>query len=145
MHINSFPPPWITPTTRLRTNSLTSSSVSHRRHHILTQVSVGTSSVTDRRQLVFLDGSLNDQIRLTVIQEGLGQFQNFDTYNNFDIKGIPQALTPQSQHQPHAHTSTGGLDRNSETLNSEQRQGSNSDDEDMTPAQSRRKAQNRAA
>jgi len=38
------------------------------------------------------------------------------------------------------------VDQKFETLNNEQRQGSNSgDDEDMTPAQSRRKAQNRAA
>jgi AP-1-like factor len=38
------------------------------------------------------------------------------------------------------------MDLNNDAMNQEARQGSNSgDDEDMTPAQSRRKAQNRAA
>jgi hypothetical protein len=37
------------------------------------------------------------------------------------------------------------VDNGSELNGDQNRQGSNSDDEDMTPAQARRKAQNRAA
>lgn len=85
--------------------------------------------------------------RLTsfVPQDAFDQFQTFDAYNHFDPHGAAQPPTPQSQHQPSVANTSDSHDGGSETLNSEQRQASNSDDEDMTPAQSRRKAQNRAA
>ncbi|OBT39108.1 hypothetical protein VE00_10333 [Pseudogymnoascus sp. WSF 3629] len=73
------------------------------------------------------------------------QFQTFDAYNQFDAHGGAQPPTPQSQHQSSVANTNDSHDGSSENLNSEQRQASNSDDEDMTPAQSRRKAQNRAA
>jgi hypothetical protein len=80
-----------------------------------------------------------------VAQNDFEQFQTFDAYNHYDANSAAQPPTPQSQHQSSVATTNDSHDGGSETINSEHRQPSNSDDEDMTPAQSRRKAQNRAA
>lgn len=79
-------------------------------------------------------------------------YQNFDNFNqHFNANGIPPVKppTPLSQHKPSIsgsvnqnYDTNSGLDVNDDV----NRRGSNSDDDDnMTPAQSRRKAQNRAA
>jgi hypothetical protein len=73
------------------------------------------------------------------------EFQNFDPFNHFNgNNGMPtnKPPTPISQHKPnHAYEPNNG-----DVSNNPNQQGSNSDDDDnMTPAQSRRKAQNRAA
>jgi AP-1-like factor len=81
--------------------------------------------------------------RLTSAQDPY-DFQVFDAYNHFNGSGIPEPPTPQSLPKSLAPISNDGIDANSDQ-NGDQKQGSNSDDEDMTPAQARRKAQNRAA
>jgi len=71
------------------------------------------------------------------------QFQNFAAYQQFNT--VPKPPTPPSIQYK---TSDGGLDNEAQVNDEQNRQnrdGSNSNDEDMTPAQSRRKAQNRAA
>lgn len=87
------------------------------------------------------------------------QFQTFDTFAQYgQHQGFPDPPTPPNQHtgrhgQPQlSQGMNGGADGLSlpktetlEDLAQSRRQGSNSDDEDLTPAQSRRKAQNRAA
>src|SRR5450432_356741 len=72
-------------------------------------------------------------------------FQVFDAYNHFNGSGIPEASTPVSLHKATAPAIIDGTEVGSEGNGDQARQGSNSDDEDMTPAQARRKAQNRAA
>jgi hypothetical protein len=91
------------------------------------------------------------------------QFQNYDSYVQFNAaQTFPGPPTPPGQHlvhaavhsrngvvhQPAAAVSTADLLAISkaevEELNRRQG-GSNSEDDDLTPAQSRRKAQNRAA
>jgi hypothetical protein len=75
------------------------------------------------------------------------QFQTFDAYNQFNANVMPKPPTPQSHNKPSVSAAVNnnfdiGMDMNDDAM----RRGSNSDDEDnMTPAQSRRKAQNRAA
>jgi hypothetical protein len=94
---------------------------------------------------------------LTQKQEAFDQFQpsfDFNQFNNVAANGIPSEAKlppPQSQHKS-SISSNGNANRNhSFEMNIEMnddgaRRGSNSDDDDnMTPAQSRRKAQNRAA
>ncbi|KAF4630740.1 hypothetical protein G7Y89_g7396 [Cudoniella acicularis] len=75
-------------------------------------------------------------------------FQNFDAYQQFNGNGLVKPPTPLSQHKPSISNGVNnGFDINLD-LNDDgmRRGGSNSDDEDnRTPAQSRRKAQNRAA
>jgi hypothetical protein len=99
--------------------------------------------------------------------EGLpnDQFQNFDTYaTQFNIHQQPNAFpgppTPpnQSQHAQQSQGLNGGqlqqadiqafgkVELSPEEVQAQSRRGgSNSDDDELTPAQSRRKAQNRAA
>ena len=83
-------------------------------------------------------------------------FQNFENYNQFNPQPIfPGPPTPPGQHvaQPvntaAAHAAPPAADALSitkaETDEQSRRQGSNSDEDELTPAQSRRKAQNRAA
>lgn len=80
------------------------------------------------------------------MQDAFDQFQTFDAYNNFTNNGLPQPSTPPSQHVPSIKAAkSDSMDTSMDMNNADNRQGSNSDDEDMTPAQSRRKAQNRAA
>ncbi|KAG0650102.1 Fluconazole resistance 3 [Hyphodiscus hymeniophilus] len=94
---------------------------------------------------------------LTQKQDAFDQFQqNFD-YSQFqdpNANGIPPQAkppTPQPQHQSSVSSNGNGngnhgYDMNMEMNDEGTRRGSNSDDDDnMTPAQSRRKAQNRAA
>jgi AP-1-like factor len=76
-------------------------------------------------------------------------FQNFDAYNQQFQNGLVKPPTPLSQNLDHKPAIGNGLsntfDANLDPQNNTQ-QGSNSDDdENKTPAQSRRKAQNRAA
>lgn len=77
------------------------------------------------------------------------EFQNFDAFNQQFNNGLPPAKppTPVSQHKE--SMGNGGMQfdmSNGDTNDDANRRGSNSDDDDnMTPAQSRRKAQNRAA
>jgi AP-1-like factor len=79
------------------------------------------------------------------------EFQNFDAFNqhfNGSGSGIqPKPPTPLSQHKPSISNSNHNYEVNNGEMNDDaMRRGSNSDDDDnMTPAQSRRKAQNRAA
>jgi AP-1-like transcription factor len=79
------------------------------------------------------------------------EFQNFDAFNqhfNANGNGIqPKPPTPLSQHKPSISNSNHNYEMNNGDMNDDaMRRGSNSDDDDnMTPAQSRRKAQNRAA
>jgi len=79
------------------------------------------------------------------------EYQNFDAFNqhyNTNSNGIqPKPPTPLSQHKPSISNSNHNYEVNNGDMNDDARQrGSNSDDDDnMTPAQSRRKAQNRAA
>jgi len=77
------------------------------------------------------------------------EFQNFDAFNqHFNANGIqPKPPTPLSQHKPSISNSNHNYEMNNGDMNDDaMRRGSNSDDDDnMTPAQSRRKAQNRAA
>jgi len=75
-------------------------------------------------------------------------YQNYDAFQHFNNNGVPQKPpTPLSQHKPSISISANqkyevnNVDINDDAM----RRGSNSDDDDMTPAQSRRKAQNRAA
>jgi len=78
--------------------------------------------------------------------DAFSQFQNFDAYNQFNANGVPEPPSPQSQHRNSIPAPiSDGLDGSVDMNGADNRQGSNSDDEDMTPAQSRRKAQNRAA
>lgn len=82
---------------------------------------------------------------LTRFQDGFNQYQSFD-YNPYAANGLPRAKPPIQQHQP-----SNGTNNEYEVPPSiqtdETQRGSNSDEDekDMTPAQSRRKAQNRAA
>ncbi|PMD16748.1 hypothetical protein NA56DRAFT_649054 [Hyaloscypha hepaticicola] len=77
------------------------------------------------------------------------EFQNFDAFNQQfnanDIQAKPP--TPLSQHKPSISTSNHNYEINNGDQNEDSmRRGSNSDDdENRTPAQARRKAQNRAA
>jgi AP-1-like transcription factor len=77
------------------------------------------------------------------------EFQNFDAFNQQfnanDIQAKPP--TPLSQHKPSISTSNHNYEiNNGEQNDDSMRRGSNSDDdENRTPAQARRKAQNRAA
>jgi len=74
--------------------------------------------------------------------DAFDQFQNFDTYNHFNANGLPKPPTP----QPQKPSVNNGFDLGLDMQDDVNRRGSNSDDdENMTPAQSRRKAQNRAA
>jgi hypothetical protein len=59
---------------------------------------------------------------------------------------VPQPKPPTPQHKP-SIASSNGFDMSLHVNSEETQRGSNSDDDDkdMTPAQSRRKAQNRAA
>lgn len=78
-------------------------------------------------------------------------FQVFDPYTQYNGGSLsePQPPTPQSIHKPTAPASQDSFEHNGDAPGDQQlRQGSNSEDEDnsnMTPAQARRKAQNRAA
>lgn len=92
---------------------------------------------------------------LTQKQDAFDQFQqnyDFTQFNNAAANGLPpqpKPPTPQSQHKPSVSSNGNGnhgYDMNMEMNDEGTRRGSNSDDDDnMTPAQSRRKAQNRAA
>jgi hypothetical protein len=78
------------------------------------------------------------------------EFQNFDAFNphyNPASNGIQvKPPSPLSQHKDSVSTSNHNYEMNNGDQNDDSnRRGSNSDDDDMTPAQSRRKAQNRAA
>ena len=78
------------------------------------------------------------------------EFQPFDAFNqHYNPNPNPiqvKAPTPHSQHKPSISTSTHNYEIPGEQNDDSNRRGSNSDDDDnMTPAQSRRKAQNRAA
>ncbi len=76
------------------------------------------------------------------------EFQPFDAFNqHYNPNPIQvKAPTPHSQHKPSISTSTHNYEIPGEQNDDSNRRGSNSDDDDnMTPAQSRRKAQNRAA
>lgn len=77
------------------------------------------------------------------------EFQNFDAFNqHYNANGIQvKPPTPLSQHKPSVSNSNHIFDiANGDQNDDANRRGSNSDDDDnMTPAQSRRKAQNRAA
>ncbi|KAK4154893.1 hypothetical protein C8A00DRAFT_32339 [Chaetomidium leptoderma] len=89
------------------------------------------------------------------------QFQNYDGYVQFNTgQAFPGPPTPPGQHPVHAAAATpvnGAVHQPGPTPDllsiskieaddqANRRQGSNSEDEDLTPAQSRRKAQNRAA
>lgn len=87
--------------------------------------------------------------------DAFDQFQptfDYAQFNNAPANGLPpqpKPPTPQSQHKPSISSSGNGnhgYDMNMEINDESTRRGSNSDDDDnMTPAQSRRKAQNRAA
>jgi len=82
-------------------------------------------------------------------QDAFDQFQSFD-YNPFTASnGLPpqdQNKPPTPQHKPSIVSANNGFEMPVDMNNDEMRRGSNSDDDDnMTPAQSRRKAQNRAA
>ncbi|CZT04768.1 related to YAP1-transcriptional activator involved in oxidative stress response [Rhynchosporium agropyri] len=79
------------------------------------------------------------------------EYQNFDTFNQHYDNGMQpiKPPTPVSQHKP---SISNGVNPNYDMIiggdlnDDANRRGSNSDDDDnMTPAQSRRKAQNRAA
>lgn len=89
-------------------------------------------------------GSANSDDFSNSPPDAFDQFQSFD-YNQFASNGLPQPKPPTPQHKPSISTNNGydiPLDMNDDSM----RRGSNSDDDDnMTPAQSRRKAQNRAA
>lgn len=84
---------------------------------------------------------------LTSRQDAFDQYQNFD-YSQFSHNGLPQSQQPKPptpQHKP-SIPANNGYDMQMDMNADEMRRGSNSDDDDnMTPAQSRRKAQNRAA
>lgn len=91
------------------------------------------------------------------------QFPNFDNYVQFNAaQAFPGPPTPPGQHSAHAQAAVqpgngvvrqpgptteilpvSNLDLDDQAQN--RRQGSNSEEDDLTPAQSRRKAQNRAA
>jgi len=88
---------------------------------------------------------LQYQSPLTVRQDAASSFDQFSTfdYNQFHT-GLPppKSLTPQQK----PAIPTTGYEAPQEMNDDSVRRGSNSDDdENMTPAQSRRKAQNRAA
>ncbi|KAM3068437.1 AP-1-like transcription factor [Clarireedia jacksonii] len=88
-------------------------------------------------------GSISDEFNNSP-PEIYDQFQPFgDRSNQYNTHRIPKPITPLSNHNSLSthHNYKIPLD-DAEDAN---RRGSNSDDEDMTPAQSRRKAQNRAA
>jgi AP-1-like factor len=75
-------------------------------------------------------------------------YQNYDAFQHFNANGIPpKPPTPLSQHKPSMSNSANNKYEimNGDMNDDAMRRGSNSDDDDMTPAQSRRKAQNRAA
>jgi AP-1-like factor len=94
----------------------------------------------------------HSQTFLTPRQDAFDHFQNFDAFNQHFNDGVPKPPTPQSQHKPSISgvgnqaafdtSSNFNMEANDDST---RRGGSNSDDDDMTPAQSRRKAQNRAA
>ncbi len=75
------------------------------------------------------------------------EFQNNFDFNQFNNGAMPQKPpTPVSQHKPSIGSAGQMYDVNGETNDGDNRRGSNSDDdENMPPAQARRKAQNRAA
>jgi AP-1-like transcription factor len=82
---------------------------------------------------------------LTARQDDFNQYQNYD-YNQFAPSAVAQARPPTPQHKP-SISANNGFDMQLPMNADETQRGSNSDedDRDMTPAQSRRKAQNRAA
>jgi AP-1-like factor len=79
------------------------------------------------------------------------EYQNYESFNQHYNNGLPAAKPPSplSQHKPSiSNTATQNYDMNNgvDMNDDSNRRGSNSDDDDnMTPAQTRRKAQNRAA
>jgi AP-1-like factor len=81
------------------------------------------------------------------------EYQNFETFNqHYNANhGLPTAkpTTPLSQHKPPISNSAAQnyeMNNGGDANDDANRRGSNSDDDDnMTPAQTRRKAQNRAA
>jgi AP-1-like transcription factor len=82
---------------------------------------------------------------LTATQDDFNNYQTYD-YNQYAPSAVPQAKPPTPQHKP-SITATNGFDMSLHVSSEEMQRGSNSDEDekDMTPAQSRRKAQNRAA
>lgn len=88
-------------------------------------------------------------------QQKAFDFQTFDAHNHFNSLGNPKPPTPQSKSctsiAPNSQACLDmAMDSSSGAYDTQQaRRGSNSgneeDEENMTPAQSRRKAQNRAA
>jgi hypothetical protein len=82
---------------------------------------------------------------LTATQDDFNHFQPYD-YNQYGPNAVPQPRPPTPQHKP-SIASSNGFDMSLHVNSEETQRGSNSDDDDkdMTPAQSRRKAQNRAA
>jgi AP-1-like factor len=81
---------------------------------------------------------------LTTRQDAFDQFQAFD-YNFTNPSALPQAKPPTPNHKL-SIAAASGFDMPADHNDDSMRRGSNSDDDDnMTPAQSRRKAQNRAA
>lgn len=82
---------------------------------------------------------------LTATQDDFNHFQPYD-YNQYGPNAVPQPKPPTPQHKP-SIASSNGFDMSLHVNSEETQRGSNSDDDDkdMTPAQSRRKAQNRAA
>jgi AP-1-like factor len=80
---------------------------------------------------------------LTTKQDPYDQYPQFD-YSQFTSLPHPEPPTPLVK--PAVSSGSHGSDPNTEFNDEATRRGSNSDDDDnMTPAQSRRKAQNRAA
>jgi AP-1-like factor len=82
---------------------------------------------------------------LTATQDDFNHFQTYD-YNQYAPSTVPQPKPPTPQHKPSISASN-GFDMSLHVSSEEMQRGSNSDEDekDMTPAQSRRKAQNRAA
>lgn len=78
-------------------------------------------------------------------------YQNYDSFNQqYASHGLPVAakpLSPPIQHKPVSNPVPQNYEVNNggDANDDANRRGSNSDDEDMTPAQTRRKAQNRVA
>ncbi|KAJ8058843.1 hypothetical protein OCU04_011826 [Sclerotinia nivalis] len=76
--------------------------------------------------------------------DALEQFQPYDYANQYNPR-VPQATTPLSHHKPSIVQPTYS-EMPTDMIDDAMRRGSNSDDEEnLTPAQSRRKAQNRQA
>jgi AP-1-like factor len=86
-------------------------------------------------------------VALTARQDDFSHFQNYDyAQAQYAPGSVPQVKPPTPLHKP-SITASNGFDMSLLPSSEEMQRGSNSDEDekDMTPAQSRRKAQNRAA